>query len=54
MLTISQNKQDEEFIDIHPIETERVNITEDEMLSMLYGVRDINNATLLIENSTKG
>ena len=54
MSIMSQNKQDEEFIDIHPIETERINITEDEMLSMLYGVGDIDNATLLIENSTKG
>lgn len=53
MLTTFQNKQkdNDDIIEIQPIETERINITEDEMLSMLYGVNDIDNAEILVAGS---
>lgn len=56
MSIISQNKQAEgrDVIEIQPIETERYNMTEDDVLSMLYGAGDFDNASLLVENSQKG
>ena len=52
MLTISQTKKVEE-IEIGVLETERVNITEDEMLSMLLGAGDVQSATELVASAEK-
>lgn len=50
MSTTYQTKE-EDFIIIQPREIERVNITEDEMLSMLYGADDFENAQAFIEGA---